>query len=56
MGFGIYAGIANLVGAAAPLLIGILIGQSGNYTAGLLVIVVSCVGLSFAMVPLLRRY
>jgi sugar phosphate permease len=56
MGFGIYAGIANLVGAAAPLLIGILIGQSGNYTAGLLVIVVSCVVLSFAMVPLLRRY
>jgi sugar phosphate permease len=56
MGFGIYAGIANLAGAAAPLLIGILIGQSGNYTAGLLVIVMSCVVLSFAMVPLLRRY
>ena len=56
MGFGIYAGIANVVGAAAPLAMGILIGQSGNYTAGLLVIVVSCVVLSFAMVPLLRRY
>lgn len=56
LGFGVYAGIANLVGAAAPLLMGILIGQSGNYTQGLMVIVVSCVVLSFAMLPLLRRH
>ena len=56
MGFGVYAGLANLVGAAAPWLMGLLIGASGDFNAGLSVIVVSCVVLSLAMVPLLRRY
>ena len=55
-GFGVYAGLASLVGALAPLVIGLLIGQSGNYALGLSVIVVSCVVLSLAMLPLLRRY
>jgi sugar phosphate permease len=55
-GFGIYAGIANLVGAAAPFVMGTLIGRSGNFEAGLLVIVLSCIVLSASMLPMLRRY
>jgi sugar phosphate permease len=56
MGFGIYAGIANIIGAAAPTMMGIMIGKSGDYAAGLLVIVIACVALSITMVPLLKRH
>lgn len=56
MGFGIYAGIANIVGASAPFVMGLLIGKDGNYFAGLMVMVVCCVVLSLAMLPLVRRH
>jgi MFS family permease len=55
-GFGVYAGLANLVGAMAPWLIGWIIGRAGNYNHGLAVLVLSCVVLAFPMVPLLRKY
>jgi sugar phosphate permease len=56
MGFGIYAGLANIVGAISPVLIGYAIGRSGDYAAGLLVITLACVILSLSMIPLLRRH
>jgi sugar phosphate permease len=56
MGFGIYAGIANIFGALTPVLMGMVIGKSGNYAGGLLVITFACVILSFTMIPLLRRH
>jgi sugar phosphate permease len=56
MGFGIYAGLANIFGALTPLLMGLVIGKSGNYAGGLLVITFACVILSFTMIPLLRRH
>ncbi len=56
MGFGIYAGLANIFGALSPVLIGMVIGKSGNYAGGLLVITFACVILSFTMIPLLRRH
>ena len=56
MGFGIYAGIANIFGALTPVLMGVVIGKSGNYAGGLLVITFACVILSFTMIPLLRRH
>jgi sugar phosphate permease len=56
MGFGIYAGLANIVGAVSPVLIGYVIGRSGDYASGLLVITLSCLALSLSMFPLLRRH
>jgi sugar phosphate permease len=56
MGFGIYAGLANIVGAISPVLIGYVIGRSGDYASGLLVITLSCLVLSLSMFPLLRRH
>jgi sugar phosphate permease len=56
MGFGIYAGIANIVASAAPAVMGFYIGKQGDYAAGLLVIVISCVVLSLTMIPLLKRH
>jgi hypothetical protein len=37
-------------------LIGYVIGRSGDYAAGLLVITLACVILSLSMIPLLRRH
>lgn len=56
MGLGIYSGIANFVGSAAPFIMGLLIGQSGNYNAGLYFLVFSCIGLSFFILPLVREH
>lgn len=56
MGFGIYAGLANIVGALSPFAMGLAIGRNGNYTAALLLITLSCVVLSLAIVPLVRRH
>jgi cyanate permease len=55
-GVGMYNGIANLVGATAPFLMGLIIGRSGNYNGGLAFLVISCIILSLPMIPLLRRY
>ncbi len=56
MGLGIYAGIANFVGSLAPFIMGLLIGREGDYNAGLYFLVFCCIGLSFFMLPLARRY
>lgn len=55
-GVGMYNGIANLVGATAPFLMGLIIGRSGNYNGGLAFLVISCIVLSLPMIPLLRKY
>jgi sugar phosphate permease len=55
-GVGVYNGIGNLVGAFSPLAIGAIIGSTGSFDMGLLVIVAAAIVGSFAMVPLLRRY
>lgn len=56
MGLGIYSGFANLVGSTSPFIMGMLIGHSGNYNAGLYFLVFSCIGLSFFILPLARKY
>jgi sugar phosphate permease len=52
-GVGLYNGIANLVGAFSPLAMGALIGTTGNYQAGFLVIVGSAIFGSCTLVPLI---
>ena len=55
-GFGLYGGIGNIVGAFAPLIIGMLVASTGNFTAGLQFLVACCVLGSLAMIPLMRKY
>ena len=55
-GFGLYGGIANIVGAFAPLIIGILVARTGSFTSGLQFLVACCVLGSLAMIPLMRKY
>ena len=55
-GFGLYGGIANIVGAFAPLIIGMLVASTGNFTAGLQFLVFCCLLGSLAMIPLMRKY
>jgi len=55
-GFGLYGGIANIVGAFAPLVIGMLVASTGSFTAGLQFLVACCVLGSLAMIPLMRKY
>ena len=55
-GFGLYAGFGNLVGSAAPFIMGMLIGTAGNYNAGLGFLVLCCIVLSLAMLPLVRTH
>ena len=55
-GFGVYAGIANAIGSMAPLIIGVLVSRTGDFTAGLLFLVACCFASSLAMIPLMRKY
>jgi len=55
-GFGLYGGVANIVGAFAPLIIGMLVASTGSFTAGLNMLVASCMICSLAMIPLMRKY
>ena len=55
-GFGLYGGIGNIAGAFAPLIIGMLVASTGNFTAGLQFLVFCCVLGSLAMIPLMRKY
>jgi len=55
-GFGVYAGIANTIGSAAPFIIGLLVSYTGDFTAGLQFLVACCVITSLAMIPLMRKY
>jgi len=56
LGFGLYGGFANLVGSTAPFIMGLLIGSAGDYNAGLYFLVFCCIGLSTAMLPLVRTH
>ncbi len=53
---GVFNGIANTVGSLAPLAMGILIGATGRFDAGLFLLVGASLVGSVALVPLLRRY
>ncbi len=56
-GVGVLNGIANTVGAFAPFVMGIVIGAYDNdFTAGLLVLVVSCLICSCAILPMVSRH
>ena len=55
-GFGFYAGFANLVGSSAPFIIGVLVSNTGDFQAGLIFLVLSCLVTSLAMIPLIRKY
>jgi len=55
-GFGIYAGISNLVASTAPFIMGVLIGNAGNFIAGLQFLVFSCMLCSLVMIPLMRKF
>jgi MFS family permease len=55
-GFGVYAGIANTIGSAAPFIIGLLVSYTGDFTAGLQFLVACCIITSLAMIPLMRKY
>jgi sugar phosphate permease len=55
-GVGVYNGIGNLIGASSPLLMGWIIGTTGNFNAGLMVLVLAGVIGACAMLPLVRRY
>ena len=55
-GFGLYAGIANIIGSFAPLIIGSLVSSTGSFTAGLQFLVACCVIGSLGMIPLMRKY
>jgi sugar phosphate permease len=55
-GFGLLAGIANIVGSSAPYIMGLLLGATGNFTAGLQFLVLSCMVCSLAMLPLVRTH
>ena len=55
-GVGVYNGIGNLIGAFAPLAMGMIISSTGNYATGLLVIIGAAIIGSTAMIPLMRNY
>jgi sugar phosphate permease len=55
-GFGLLAGFSNIVGSTAPYIMGLLLGLTGDFTAGLEFLVLSCIVCSFLMLPLVRKY
>jgi sugar phosphate permease len=55
-GFGIYAGIANTISSFAPFVIGALVARTGDFTAGLVFLLVCCVVGAAAMTPLMRNH
>jgi sugar phosphate permease len=55
-GIGALNGISNLVGACAPVLIGWIIGRTGNFNTGLMVIVLAAMLGACLILPLVRRH
>ena len=55
-GTGVCNGITNFIGALAPLIMGWLIGLTGNFNAGLMVLVWGSIICACAILPLVRRY
>jgi sugar phosphate permease len=52
-GVGLYNGIGNLVGSLSPVAMGALIGATGSYETGFMVIIASSIIGSMALVPLM---
>ena len=55
-GMGVVNGIANFVGALVPFAMGRMIGVTGNFKAGLSLLVLVTVFCSCLILPLARRY
>jgi sugar phosphate permease len=55
-GIGIYNGIGNLISAFAPVLIGWIIGRTGSFDTGLLVLVCAAIFGSCMVLPLVTRH
>lgn len=55
-GVGVMNGIANTIGALAPLAMGLVIAQTKSVDAGLYVLVAASLLCSFAIIPLLKRH
>jgi len=55
-GVGVFNGLGNVVGAFSPVVMGALISATGNFDAGLMVLVGATILGSTAMLPLVRRY
>jgi sugar phosphate permease len=55
-GAGVVNGIANTVGALAPFAMGVVISVTGDFNAGLMVLVFGSLICSCAILPLVRRY
>lgn len=55
-GIGALNGISNLAGACAPALIGWIIGRTGNFDTGLLVIVIAAMAGACLILPLTRQH
>jgi sugar phosphate permease len=55
-GVGVFNGLGNVIGAFSPVVIGALVASTGNFDAGLMVLVGATILGSMAMLPLVRRY
>jgi sugar phosphate permease len=55
-GIGVKNGFSNLMGACAPALIGWIVGMTGSFKTGLLVIIFGSVIGALMMVPLIKRH
>jgi hypothetical protein len=55
-GIGVKNGFSNLMGALAPALIGWIVGVTGSFETGLLVIVIGSIAGAVMMLPLVRRH
>lgn len=55
-GIGVQNGVSNLFGAAAPFLIGWIVGHTDSFRAGLTVIVISSIVGAVVILPLMRKH
>lgn len=55
-GTGVINGIANTVGACAPFAMGYVMARTNDFNTGLLLLTVSCLACSLAILPLVKRY
>lgn len=53
---GVFNGIGNFAGAAAPVVMGFIVTQTGDFNNGILFMVVVAIIGSFVLLPLLRKY
>ena len=55
-GTGVINGIGNTVGAFAPFAMGLVIARTNDFNAGLILLTITSVLCSVAILPLVRRY